>query len=307
MDLNATSSIDAQSPSAFPYFPGAIVPLSRAAYSGGLVVFEFGPSTSTEPFPISPIAQHTLGLATAGSSAVEAHVGGTFYRRHIVAGGSCVLIPAGTSSEWRFCDGEVAGIAIFIGTDLLSRFVLEPLELDRARVLIRPELFFEDPLLYQLGLGIASILRSPSQLEMRCLDSLTRALITQLLVHHAWMLPHVTPVRGRIPQPTLKRVLDYIESQPAADLRLGQLAELAHISPYHFARLFTRTVGRPLHQYVLERRLNLACRLLRDTDLAIAQIAVEAGFSDESHLLRRFKAYYHVTPSAVRKERKNLP
>jgi AraC family transcriptional regulator len=85
-------------------------------------------------------------------------------------------------------------------------------------------------------------------------------------------------------------------------LTLGQLAAVAHLSAYHFARQFKVATGRPPHQYVISRRIERAQRLLQqDHDISLAEIATCAGFSDQSHFSHHFKRLIGVTPGRFRK------
>jgi AraC family transcriptional regulator len=83
-------------------------------------------------------------------------------------------------------------------------------------------------------------------------------------------------------------------------MRIGDLAALAGLSRFHFARVFRATVGTTPHRYVLERRLERARRLLKTTATAVRDIAVATGFADQSHLTRLVKRRFGVTPGALR-------
>jgi len=71
--------------------------------------------------------------------------------------------------------------------------------------------------------------------------------------------------------------------------------------PYHFARLFRRTVGVPPHQYVLRRRVERAKELLLTGRLGLSEVALAAGFSDQSHLTRVFRRAVGLTPARFRR------
>jgi AraC family transcriptional regulator len=76
---------------------------------------------------------------------------------------------------------------------------------------------------------------------------------------------------------------------------------LAHVSPYHFARLFKHSTGLPPHQYVIACRVERAKELLRERDrLPLADVAAEVGFSSQSHFTRHFKRLVGVTPRRFR-------
>jgi AraC-like DNA-binding protein len=121
---------------------------------------------------------------------------------------------------------------------------------------------------------------------------------------HLINIPHtVAPAqwRGGLPPRVLGRVQEYIDSHLSEDLELEQLALTAGLSLHHFARAFKTSVGVPPHQFVLQRRLSLARDLLTSTDRPIADIAIAAGFSDQSHLARHFRQSFAVSPIAFRR------
>jgi AraC-like DNA-binding protein len=79
---------------------------------------------------------------------------------------------------------------------------------------------------------------------------------------------------------------------------------MAGLSTHHFARAFKQTVGLPPHGYVLQRRIEHAQKMLRNTDLPMSEIALSAGFSDQSHLARHFRRMTGMSPSVVRWEQR---
>jgi AraC-like DNA-binding protein len=99
----------------------------------------------------------------------------------------------------------------------------------------------------------------------------------------------------------LRPVFEYVAQNYTEGLTLKKGASLANMSQPQFIKLFKRVAGMTLVNYVTHVRLSHAFRLLRDSSLTIAEIAFETGFSDQSHLDRRFKAAFGQVPSAVRK------
>jgi AraC family transcriptional regulator len=113
-----------------------------------------------------------------------------------------------------------------------------------------------------------------------------------------------TPARrtdGAMPQRKLRAVVEYIEEHLDAGLTVEQMAAVAHLSAYHFARQFKATTGLPPHQYVLARRVARAQQLLQqDGDLSLAEIALCAGFLDQSQFSHHFKRVVGITPRQFR-------
>jgi len=86
------------------------------------------------------------------------------------------------------------------------------------------------------------------------------------------------------------------------DSRLGlaDLAAAAGVSVFHACRAFRRATGNSIHRHRQETRLRHALALLLDTELPLAQVALEAGFSNQGHLGNRFRRRFGLTPGAAR-------
>ena len=98
----------------------------------------------------------------------------------------------------------------------------------------------------------------------------------------------------------LKRVMDYIQSQLGEDLSLETIADVAHISPYYFGKLFKISMGQTVHQYVMSERLKRARWLLKNRRLPQEEIALACGFSSQSHFATAFRNETGLTPRRFR-------
>ena len=114
----------------------------------------------------------------------------------------------------------------------------------------------------------------------------------------------VPPNRGGLSPARAHRICEYIKANLDQNVGLEALAEMAGLSTHHFARAFKQTVGMPPHGYVLQRRIEHAQQMLRNTDLPMSEIALSAGFSDQSHLARHFRRMTGMSPSIVRWEQR---
>ncbi|MGH9423351.1 MAG: helix-turn-helix domain-containing protein [Thermoanaerobaculia bacterium] len=128
-------------------------------------------------------------------------------------------------------------------------------------------------------------------------DTVIVSLILHLLANHGIAKPKVTVPRNKLTSFQLRSVIEFIRSNLADNVSLLVLADQAHISPFHFARLFHRTVGLPPHQFVLRLRIHRAIALLRAGRTPFAQIAVACGFHDQPHFIRAFRMVTGVTPT----------
>jgi AraC family transcriptional regulator len=106
----------------------------------------------------------------------------------------------------------------------------------------------------------------------------------------------------------LQQVLDYIQThldsaEPTLrerDLSLAELAETLNLSPTYFATAFKQAIEVSPHQYVIQQRVERAKLMLSKTDLAIADIALQVGFSSQSHLTQQLKRLTGMTPKQIR-------
>lgn len=92
------------------------------------------------------------------------------------------------------------------------------------------------------------------------------------------------------------RIKDFISSHSQQNLSLNELAALAGLSPWHFLRQFKKIVGLPPHAWLLQARLFEAQKRLKAGE-KIINVAMQCGFSDQSHFNRHFKRTIGVTPS----------
>lgn len=93
----------------------------------------------------------------------------------------------------------------------------------------------------------------------------------------------------------VQQVRHYLDEHLAQPVSLSELAQLVGLSPYYVHRVFEREVGLPPHAYLESVRIREARRLLAQGE-PIAQVAAELGFSDQSHLTRRFTRLLGITP-----------
>ncbi|WP_207950618.1 MULTISPECIES: helix-turn-helix transcriptional regulator [Marinobacter] len=102
---------------------------------------------------------------------------------------------------------------------------------------------------------------------------------------------------SRRPDVLLERAKDFIHDCIDADLSLEDISAAAHLSKYHFLRLFRRQFGITPHQYVINCRIN-AARSALEAGESVNDVVHRYGFSDLSHFNRRFKRIYGMTPTS---------
>jgi AraC family transcriptional regulator len=99
----------------------------------------------------------------------------------------------------------------------------------------------------------------------------------------------------------LRRVLDYISAHVADEIKLEELARVACLSTFHFARVFTFAIGVPPHRYVSRMRLENAMAEIAAGRLPLAEVALNARFSSQASFTRAFRRAIGMTPAEYRR------
>lgn len=100
----------------------------------------------------------------------------------------------------------------------------------------------------------------------------------------------------------ISQAVSYINSNYSSELTLSSVAEYLHLSKFHFSRLFKLVTGSTFIDYLNIIRLKGSLNLLIETDLSIARISTDIGYSDSSYYCRIFKKYYDCSPAKYRKD-----
>ena len=214
--------------------------------------------------------------------------------------GSLTILPASAPSTWHLDrQGEVRHLHLYLSPTLIQQIATSA-DIDPDTVEFVDTLGMFDPRIETIALSLLSELRSEGLGGRLYVESLANILGIHLLRQHSSVKQPSLPRSVGLDRATLRRVSTYIEEHLAEDLSLSELAAVAYLSSYHFARLFKASTGFAPHQYVIGRRIERAKLLLSTTNWSLAVIAHAVGFAHESHLALHFKRLTGLLPSASR-------
>lgn len=129
------------------------------------------------------------------------------------------------------------------------------------------------------------------------------SIITQLF----FRMSLSTVKKEQTKQTSAQLMLAYIEQHKTDPISLEQLAAACKKSPSQAERLFRAETGMPPYRYFLNRKLDLACQLLRETGMSVRDIAAYLSFDDEFYFSGLFRRKIGVSPTQYRKQVQKLP
>jgi AraC family transcriptional regulator len=227
-----------------------------------------------------PARNHAVVLIHFGPSVYIHCRRGPSSHSGLAVHGDIDIIPAGITSRWEMKETDqviLLDIENEPDVELINQFQIRDRQLEEFGRLMKAEMDAGYPngrlYLDSLGSSVAE------HLESR---------------HSSASAPE--PRKGGL-GPQLKQVIAYVEDNLSQDLSLKEIAAVAGVSVSHIKTTFRESVGLPVHQYVIQRRVERAQVLLREGKLPISRIAAETGFSHQSHLSYHVRRVLGVSPS----------
>jgi AraC family transcriptional regulator len=258
-----------------------------------------------EPFEaaVDPVSDHLIVLHLGGPARVRGRVDGRNICKTVPPGG-VFLWPAGSRFQIRL-EQPVDTLHLYIRSSVVEDVAaaLGYVQLDAACLV--PRLGETDTLLEQLALEVRRAAASGGKSSMLYVDQLALAIAARLV------RANMEPIRGEhlnvrgLTSVQLKRVEEYIEAYLDKAIDLDGLSRASSLSVSHFVRQFRVTTGVSPHQFVLRRRVERAKRMLQYSERAVAQIALDCGFSHQEHLTHTFKRFTGATPARYRRSVRN--
>lgn len=252
------------------------------------------------PAPYAGTAQardhHVIGYCRSGwSRLIQRRAGKT--HDGVVSAGMSILLPAGTDSAW---DGDLAATArLRVPTALLDQASEEIGMAMPGRFELLNIFQTRDPIIEILAKVLMGELdRAPHPAQGLIAESASCALAAHLVREYNAYVSAPPPVLPSFDQRTLTRIEHYIDDHIGHSISLAQLAAIANVSRFHFARLFKRSTGQTAMAYVEGSRIRKAQELIKRAELPLSEIALVLGFADQSHFTRRFRRQVGHTPAA---------
>lgn len=286
-------------------FPNAGLLLSSEKRNWGGIAAELRSHPAGEISPILP-AQMEITLAVRGSAAGSVERRGDGVPQETATRpGTLWFCPIGVQEDSiRITKAIPEVLHLYLPGDRFEALAAE------AGMPIRPSSIFymagvDDELVRQISYTILRELRDETAGGRLLADSLSLGLAVHLANSYSSFAVRkslAAATGGQLEGRRLQRVLDYIEDNPESSLTVSDLAAVACLSPFHFTRAFRKAKGSPPHRYVSAKRLGRARQLLRDTDDALADIALACSFSSQASFTKAFRRATGTSPGEYRRQ-----
>jgi len=122
------------------------------------------------------------------------------------------------------------------------------------------------------------------------------------ILQQTYTLPEETSQSRRDPEDIVRQVIAYMQTHYMEEIDFGQLSHDMGFTSAYLTKLFNRYAGNTPLKYLTACRIREACRLLRETDLSIAQVGEAVGYPDQFHFSKTFRKATGVSPTVYRKE-----
>ncbi|MBR0700201.1 helix-turn-helix transcriptional regulator [Bradyrhizobium diazoefficiens] len=160
----------------------------------------------------------------------------------------------------------------------------------------------DDPVIRHIGGGLLQALRRPDETNQLFIDYMMLAFTAHAAQTYGGLRTIRALARGGLAPWQVKRACERLDSDLGGTLSLPQIAAEFGLSVSHFSRAFRISTGVPPHQWLLRQRVNAAKQLMTARDLSLSEIAISAGFANQSHFTRVFSAQVGTSPAAWRRE-----
>jgi len=230
---------------------------------------------------------------------VNARLGNETFEQRL-SPGDIIIVPAGRQLSWSQPENvESHALHLYLHPSFL-RATAESIDFDPSQVLIAPQFGIRDEHLHHITLSVFQEMKEANVIGRIYADSLAKVLAMQLVRRYSYLKGLQN--RGGMAPRRLRRAIDFINENLDQEqtVALSAVAQAVQMSYFHFSRAFKQSTGVSPNAYMTEQRIDRAKKLLTDTELPIAEIALRTGFASQSHFTTTFRKLVWTTPKAFR-------
>lgn len=199
-------------------------------------------------------------------------------------------------------DKPYHSIFFYLPRSALDKFAAEAGAPRIGELAYQPGIGHDDAVVRHLGTSLLDALHRPDEVNQLFVDHTMLALTAHVAQTYGGLRNSAKPAHGGLAPWQVKRASERLESNLGRALSIQQVAAEFDLSVSHFSRAFRKSTGLPPHQWLLRRRVTVAKQLMVVRHLPLSEIAVSAGFANQSHFTRVFSSLVGVSPAAWLRE-----
>jgi AraC family transcriptional regulator len=225
-------------------------------------------------------------------------------QEQILRPGSATITPGGADFSIRTSShgGRYDTLHFYIRDEFIRQLHCEMFA-SQAAITLPPRVGVMDEMLQTVANEIRKMLLTPLPTDKVYAETLSRTVAAYLVRNYISGRPlNINNARTLTPQ-QCNRAIEYIEECLGDNLTLAGIAKAAGVSTGRLNNEFKRSMKLAPYQYVMNARVKRANVLLSSTDLSLAQIALQCGFSNQQHMTRMVRRLTGRTPGAIRRDR----
>ena len=243
-------------------------------------------------------AAHTVAVFLRGPVNLVQQRSGRVYQRTLHAG-DVIIAPAGEPRALRHKE-ETELVKLRLTPSFVAGIIENPVANGSGPVELLDIFGARDARIEDIARRLVGEIKGDALAGRLYAESLATELAVHLLRHYSTASKPTNGASRMLPRYKLQRVTDYINDNLREDLTLSKISAVLSMSPYHFAHAFRQTTGLAPHRYVIQRRIERARFLLRETDLLITEIAHQVGYANQSNFSVVFHQFTGQTPRGFR-------
>ncbi len=277
--------------------------------SASVEMYSFSP-VLLDAEPVPSINDHTLAFFGAFTieNSVPVHGEYKIDGQRIFHGnavfGEVTVCPRYQPGDWRWradTDENLVCGVIYLPHNILENVAEAAMDIDSNSVELIATSGRYDEFIMHVGKQLSKDINRENNINRVFAESLTQALGAYILQNYCTYAKKLEIGKG-LDRSRLARVIDFIESNLDNNIGIEDMAAVAHISAYHFIRMFKLATGSTPHQYIANKRINKAKYFLAKTDEPILKIALDTGFASASNFSSAFKRIVGCAPSVYRRQ-----